>query len=104
MNAEHLSYANGRFNYVISVNFIHHAKRPFLCIKEMLRVAQKGVEIADFNKQGERLMDRIHKEEGRTHKRSVIALAKIKTILQKNGIKVKTYRDKYLTVFVAKKG
>lgn len=104
MNVEHLKYANGCFDYVISVNFIHHAKRPYLCIKEMLRVAGKGVVIADFNKQGERLMDRIHKEEGRTHERSAIALAKIKTILQKSSMKVKTYRDKYLTLFVAKKG
>ena len=104
MNAERLNYANGCFDYVISVNFIHHAKRPYLCIKEMLRVAGKGVVIADFNKQGEKLMDRIHKEEGHIHKRSSITLAKIKTIFQKNGLKVKTYRDKYLTLFVAKKG
>ncbi len=104
MNAEHLNYANGRFDYVFSVNFIHHARRPCLCIKEMLRVAGKGVVIADFNKQGERLMDRIHKEEGHTHGRSAIALSKIKMFFQKNGMKVKIYRDKYLTLFVAKKG
>ena len=104
MNAERLNYANGCFDYVISVNFIHHAKRPYLCIKEMLRVAGKGIVIADFNKQGEKLMDKIHKEEGRTHEKSAITLAKIKTILQKNGMKVKTYRDKYLTLFIARKG
>jgi len=104
MNAEHLNYADNGFDYVISVNFIHHAKRPYLCIKEMLRVTRKGAIIADFNKQGEKLMGKMHKEEGRTHERSAIALAKIKTILQKNGMKVKTYRDKYLTLFVAKKG
>ncbi len=42
MNAERLNYANSQFDYVISVNFLHHAKRPYLCIKEMLRVAGKG--------------------------------------------------------------
>lgn len=104
MNAEHLNYGDNRFDYVVSVNFIHHAKRPCLCIKEMLRVAGKGVIIADFNKQGEKLMDRIHREEGRIHEKSAITLPEIKTILKKSGMKVKTYRDKYMTLFVAKKG
>ncbi len=60
--------------------------------------------IGDFNKKGEKLMDKIHKEENRTHEKSGITLAKIKMILQENGMKVKTYRDKYLTLFVAQKG
>ena len=38
MNAERLKYKDNSFDYVISVNFIHHAKNPSKCLKEMIRV------------------------------------------------------------------
>ena len=48
MNAEKLRYKNSSFNYVISVDFIHHAKHPVKCLKEMIRVVRNTLIIADI--------------------------------------------------------
>jgi ubiquinone/menaquinone biosynthesis C-methylase UbiE len=103
MDAEHLRFKNNSFNYVISVNFIHHAEHPRQCIREMARVAKYGVIIADLNKQGERVMDKIHGLEGKTHVKSRVLPDDIKRILKDSGLQVKVYRDHCQTVFAAKK-
>ena len=53
MNAERLRYKPDYFSQVISVNFIHHAKNPARCLKEMMRVTKNKLIIADINKKGE---------------------------------------------------
>jgi ubiquinone/menaquinone biosynthesis C-methylase UbiE len=104
MNAEKLRFKNEAFDYVISVNFIHHAKRPQQCIKEMIRVAKFCIVIADLNKRGEAIMDRVHRMDGHKHEQSRMSLGEIKEFLEKAGLGVKVYRDTCQTVFLAKKG
>ena len=105
MNAEKLRFRDRAFTNVISVNFIHHAKNPKKCIKEMIRVvAGKKIIIADFNKTGEKVMDNIHRAEGRKHEKTKISMIKVKRILEKSCFKVKKYRDKCHMIYVAWKG
>jgi ubiquinone/menaquinone biosynthesis C-methylase UbiE len=104
MNAESLCFKNNSFDYVVSVNFVHHAERPKQCIREMARVAKYGVIIADLNKRGEKVMDRVHGLEGKTHMKSRVSFDDIKRILKGLRLQVKVYRDNCQTVFVAKKG
>ena len=68
MNAERLQYKDDSFDYVISVNFIHHAKNPVRCLKEMIRLAKDKLVIVDINKRGERIMqDRHSRRHGLHH-------------------------------------
>jgi len=104
MNAERLQYKDNAFDSVISVNFIHHAKNPNKCLKEMIRVIKNKLIIADINKRGERIMEKVHRLDGHSHAASKISLKGIEVFLKRSGMKVKVYRDTCQTIFTAKKG
>ncbi len=103
MDAQKLRFKNNYFNYIISVNFIHHAKNPVQCLKEMARVAAGKLVIADLNKRGERIMRKVHSLNGRSHPPSKMSLPQAKALLEKLGFKVKAYKDVCQTVLVALK-
>ena len=104
MNAEKLRYVNDFFDSVISVNFMHHAKNPIKCLREMIRVARNKLIIADINKRGEQIMAKVHALDGHSHVVSKISLLGVKEYLQKKGLLVKVYRDVCQTIIIAKKG
>ena len=104
MDAEQLRYKDNSFDCVISVNFIHHAKNPGRCLKEMIRVAKNKLIIADINKRGERIMEKVHRLDGHSHEISKMSLKETKALLKKVDIKVRVYRDNCQTVLIAKKG
>lgn len=103
MDAERLKYKDNSFDYVVSVNFIHHAKNSAKCLKEMLRVGKNKLIIADLNKRGERIMEKVHALDGHKHEVSKMSLPGVKEYLEKAGLVVKVYRDICQTVIVAKK-
>jgi ubiquinone/menaquinone biosynthesis C-methylase UbiE len=104
MNAERLKYRDNSFDYVISVNFIHHAKNPVKCLKEMIRVVKNKLIIADLNKRGEKVMEKVHALDGHRHAASKMSLLGVKEYLEKAGLVVKVYRDVCQTVIIAKRG
>jgi ubiquinone/menaquinone biosynthesis C-methylase UbiE len=104
MNAEKLRYVDNYFDYVVSVNFIHHAKNPAKCLKEMARVAKNKIIVADLNKRGEKIMEKVHALDGHKHAASKMSLMGVKEYLERQGLLVKVYRDVCQTVIVAKKG
>jgi ubiquinone/menaquinone biosynthesis C-methylase UbiE len=104
MNAERLKYKDNSFDYVISVNFIHHAKNPVKCLKEMTRVAKSRLIIADLNKRGEKVMEKVHELDGHSHAASKMSLLGVKEYLEKAGLVIKVHRDICQTVIIAKKG
>ena len=104
MNAERLQYKDDSFDYVISVNFIHHAKNPVRCLKEMIRLAKDKLVIVDINKKGERIMQKVHGLDGHSHAASKMSLQGVKAFLDKAGLSVKAYRDSCQTIIIARKG
>ena len=104
MDAEKLRYKDGSFDNVISVNFIHHAKNPVRCLKEMIRVAKNKLIIADINKRGERIMEKVHGLDNHSHEVSKMSLQETEGLLKKTGMTVKVYRDSCQTVLIATKG
>ena len=104
MNAERLQYKDNSFDYVISVNFIHHAKNPLKCLKEMIRVAKNKLIIVDINKRGERIMEKVHRLDGHSHEISKMSLKEMEALLKKTGMKVNVYKDTCQTVLIARKG
>ena len=103
MDAGCLEYKDNSFDYAVSVDFLHHAGAPRRCLREMARVAAKKLVIADLNKRGTLIMDRIHRLEGRLHPVSKVSLGAVKILLENMGMKVKTYRGGCHTVLVAEK-
>ena len=104
MNAERLFYRDSFFDGVISVNFLHHARNPLRCIKEMIRVTKNILVLADINKKGERIMDKVHALEGHSHPGSKVSFKDLKLFLRESGMKVKTYKNNCETVLIARKG
>jgi|WetSurMetagenome_2_1015567.scaffolds.fasta_scaffold231236_2 ubiquinone/menaquinone biosynthesis C-methylase UbiE len=103
MNAEELRFPDNYFNSVISVNFIHHAKNPVRCVKEMIRVTKEKLIIADLNKRGQMIMEKVHALDGQKHAPSKMSLPGVKEYLRHAGLKVKVYRDVCQTVIIAGK-
>ena len=104
MDAEKLRYKDGSFDNVISVNFIHHANNPIRCLKEMIRVTKNMLIIADINRRGERIMEKVHRLDGHSHEVSKMSLKETEEFLKKAGMGVKVYRDTCQTVLIATKG
>ncbi|MDO8535878.1 MAG: methyltransferase domain-containing protein [Candidatus Omnitrophota bacterium] len=104
MNAEKLQYKDDFFYQVISVNFIHHAENPVRCLKEMIRVTKDKLIIADINRRGERIMEKVHRLDGHSHEASKISLLGVKKYLRRAGLVVRVYKDVCQTVIIAKKG
>ena len=104
MNAEKLHYADNYFDSVISVNFIHHARDPVKCIKEMIRVANEKIVIADINKKGQRILEKVHALDGHRHVASKMSMLEVREYLEEIGVVLKVYRDVCQTVIIAKKG
>jgi ubiquinone/menaquinone biosynthesis C-methylase UbiE len=101
MSAQKIRYKNGSFDSVISIDFFHHAKSPMRCLKEIIRVTKRTVSIADLNKKGLRLMDEVHKQEGRSHDPSSFTFASLRYELKKQGFRVKSYRKAFHTYLIA---
>jgi len=104
MDAERLKFRDNAFDYVISVNVLHHAKAPVKCLKEMARVVGKKLVIADFNRNGERIAENIHGMEGHTHPRSKLSLRAIAALLKRSGMAVTKHNDSCQYVLIATKG
>lgn len=104
MNAEKLKFGNLYFDTVVSVNFMHHAQKPFLCLKEMVRVVRRKIVIADVNCQGAKILERFHAGEGHRHPRSRVSFGEMREFLQKKGFAVKIYRGFCQTILVSEKG
>ncbi|MDD5155217.1 MAG: class I SAM-dependent methyltransferase [Candidatus Omnitrophica bacterium] len=103
MNAEKLRFRDGSFDCVLAVNFMHHARNPVACLKEMVRLAKEKVAVVDVNKRGERILEKMHARQGHAHQRSKIGFARIRQVFGRAKMKVKTYRSRCQNIIIAKK-
>lgn len=103
MNAEKLPFRTRSFDHVISVDFFHHAKNPLRCLREMMRVARKSLTLADLNRKGMKIVDLVHRSEGKKHATPAIPLSTLRKYLLKNGFIVKSYRHTCHQIFIAQR-
>jgi 2-polyprenyl-3-methyl-5-hydroxy-6-metoxy-1,4-benzoquinol methylase len=75
-NAETLSYAEGTFDVIFSVNMIHHLSSGHKACSELIRVLTPTgrIIVSDFNKNGLAIIDAIHVFEGRKHEVGPVTL------------------------------
>lgn len=102
-NAEDLSFKNESFDVIFAINAIHHFISPFNAIDEFIRVAKlKGkIILSDFNKEGMKMIDKIHASEGRKHDSGKVALDAISDYLESKEFNVQKYESKFEDVIVA---
>lgn len=103
MNAERLRFRPRSFGHVISMDFFHHAKKPLRCLREMMRVTRNTLVIADLNQNGMRIMDLVHKNEGKKHETSKIPFQGLKKYLLAHNFNIKSYRQPCHEIFVAQR-
>ena len=103
MSAEKLRFKSESFDNVISMDFFHHTKEPLRCLREMMRVTRKTLSIADLNQNGIRIMDLVHKTEGKKHETPKIPFKDLKKHLLAHHFNVKSYRHPCHQIFVAQR-
>ena len=102
-NAEMLSFPDRSFDAIFSVHSLHHFKKPFRVIDELMRtVSFEGkIVINDFSKEGFVLIDKIHMREGRKHTVGRSNIADIKNYLLEKSFKVEAHCDRFEELIVA---
>ena len=104
-NAERLPWQDGYFDAVVSMNVFHHLRSPVKVVAEMIRVVRPGgkVVVSDFDRAGFRIMDRIHRSEGRRHPAGCVRMAAIAKRLRASGTIVRMFHGCHQDVVVAVK-
>ena len=102
-NAEHLSFGDGIFDIVFSINTVHHLAKPFVVMDETIRVLSLvgKIVLVDFTKEGLELMNRTHATEGRKHETSAANLRDIEKYLSHKGFKVEKDRSTFQGLLIA---
>jgi 2-polyprenyl-3-methyl-5-hydroxy-6-metoxy-1,4-benzoquinol methylase len=102
-NGEHLSFEEGRFDVIFSVNTLHHLINPYKVIDEFIRVVsfEGKVVLSDFSQEGFALMDKIHASEGKTHQVSKTTLPDIEKYLIAKGFRTEKYRSDFQELLIA---
>lgn len=85
------------FEIVISANAVHHFFEAEKMIAAMCKIAIRKVVIADFNAEGFRILDKIHKDEGETHTHGHFPIDKIGEVMKAAGLKINR-REKFQTI------
>ena len=89
-DAEHLPFPDRTFDSIVSANVLHHMKRPYRILAEILRVVRPGgkIVLTDPDNSGLKAMDRMHVAEGKRHPESDVRVAEAARWLKGKGCKV----------------
>lgn len=101
-NAERLTFENGYFDVIFSVNTLHHLTNPFKVINELIRVVSSDGKIilSDFSKEGLELIDEVHASEGRKHHVGEAVLSHVNNYLSDKGFKIDKHRSKFQEILI----
>jgi ubiquinone/menaquinone biosynthesis C-methylase UbiE len=104
MNAESLAFKDSSFDTIIAVDVLHHLKEPKQILFEMNRVLKRSGKLilADLNERGRKIVDSVHKEEGRSHTFSTNR-EYIYEVINSMGYKTRDYEDNCYWILVSEK-
>ncbi|MDD5217160.1 MAG: class I SAM-dependent methyltransferase [Candidatus Omnitrophica bacterium] len=102
-NGETLSFKNGSFGTVFSINMLHHLENPLRVMDELLRVLVSGGKLilCDFNDKGFAMMNEIHAREGTVHDEGKIRLPAVEDYLQSRGFKLQKKGSAFQDILIA---
>lgn len=86
-NGEQLSFPDGSFDVIFSVNMVHHLKRPLVVMSELIRVlSPRGkLVLSDFSPEGLAMMAEVHRREGGEHQVGPVGLDQVEKFLVGKG-------------------
>lgn len=101
-NAEALSFKDSDFDVIFSINTVHHFKEPFKVMDELTRVIKSGgkIVLGDFNKEGFKMMDKIHESQGGRHHASRISLAQVGDYLKDKELKIESHESRFQEMLI----
>ncbi len=87
---ERLSFPDKSFDWVVSVNLLHHLRNPRETLGEFIRVLRPEgtLMLSDFTEEGFGLMDKIHALDGRVHDRGATPLVQAVDFLTGTGMRL----------------
>ncbi len=102
-NGESLSFPDGSFDVVFSVNMVHHLENPYRVIRELIRIlkADGKLVISDFSQEGLAMMAEVHRMEGGEHYVAAVGLDEVENFLMKEGFSVTRSRTGFQITLVA---
>ena len=86
-DAAELPWRDRTFDAVVSMNALHHMTDITRVLQEVVRVIRPGgkIVLADFDRAGYRIMDRIHRRDGRAHQRETYTFGDVAKTLKAAG-------------------
>ncbi len=102
-DGEKLSFPDGYFDAVFSVNMVHHLENPWKVISELIRVLSPGgkLVISDFSPEGMEMMDRVHRLEGGKHEVAPVGLGEVEDFLSRSGFRIEKFQTRFQVTLVA---
>ena len=87
-NAARLPFRRGHFGCAATMDVLHHIDDPRPVLAEMARTVKVGgvVVVADFSREGFRLVARVHRAEGRVHSESGATVEQARALLEQEGL------------------
>jgi ubiquinone/menaquinone biosynthesis C-methylase UbiE len=87
-NAARLPFRRGHFGCAAMTDVFHHIDDPRPVLAEMARTVRVGgvVVVADFSREGFRLVARVHRAEGRVHSESGVSVEQARALLEQEGL------------------
>lgn len=105
MDGKSLKFDNQSFQAVIVINLFHHIEDVDNVLSEIDRVLCAGGKLiaADFNKQGMKIINSVHKNEGRTHEDSGVTKEHSYFYFNKLGYNITEPKNRYHWILIAEK-
>jgi 2-polyprenyl-3-methyl-5-hydroxy-6-metoxy-1,4-benzoquinol methylase len=96
-------YAHCSFDIIISANAVHHFEEPEKMITAICRTASRKIVIADFNREGFEILDKIHREEGDSHSHGRFSIDEAGELMKTAGLKINRHERLQTVVYCGEK-
>ena len=105
MDGKSLSFEDKSFNNIFAVNLFHHIDGINKMLAEIDRVLSVNGKIllADFNKRGMKIIESVHKQEGRLHENKAVTQSYVRSYFHDLGYDLKNFDNRYHWIVIGKK-